>query len=143
GDVTPAPRAAQREPTVRGYQILGTLGRGGMGVVYKARQRDANRLVALKMILAAGDAGPEALARFRTEIEAVARLQHPHIVQVYEVGEWRAGDGSLPRPYFSMEFADDGSLAQKLSGTLLPFRQAAQLQAPTRAARIALNAATD
>src|SRR5439155_21947732 len=127
GDVTPAPRAAQREPTVRGYQILGTLGRGGMGVVYKARQRDANRSVALKMILGGEDAGPEALARFRTEIEAVARLQHPHVVQIYEVGEWQASDGSPPRPYFSMEFADDGSLAQKLCGTPLAFQRAAQL----------------
>jgi WD40 repeat protein len=106
---------------LRGYEILGKLGRGGMGVVYRARQRDANRIVALKMILAGGDAGPEVLARFHTEIEAVARLQHPHIVQIHEVGEQEG------RPYFSMEFADDGSLAQKLAGIPLPFRRAAQI----------------
>src|SRR5438132_10852904 len=126
-DTLESPQTDSCWPAVKGYEILGTLGRGGMGMVYKARQRDANRVVALKMILAGDDAGPEALARFRTEIEAVARLQHPHIVQIYEVGEWQAGDVSPPRPYFSMEFADDGSLAQKLCGTPLAIHRAAQL----------------
>ena len=80
-----------------------------------------SRLVALKMILAGQYAGPQELARFRSEAEAVARLQHPHIVQIYEVGEH---DG---QPYFSLEFVDGGSLAQKLDGTPLPPRQAARL----------------
>ena len=120
-------QAASHWPQVKGYEILSVLGRGGMGVVYRARQRDAKRLVALKMVLPGADAGSQALARFRTEIEAVARLQHPHIVPIYEVGEWRAGDVGLPMPYFSMEFTAGGSLAQKLSGTPLPFRRAAQL----------------
>jgi WD40 repeat protein len=92
-----------------------------MGVVYKARQVRLNRLVALKMILVAEHAGPQELARFQTEAEAVARLQHPNIIQIYEVGEQ---DG---RPFFSLEFAEGGSLAGKLDGTPLPARQAAHL----------------
>src|SRR5262249_17313798 len=67
---------------VPGYAIEGELGRGGMGVVYKARQVGLNRPCALKMILAGGHAGPDELARFKTEAEAIARLQHPNIVQV-------------------------------------------------------------
>jgi formylglycine-generating enzyme required for sulfatase activity len=72
---------------VPGYEILGILGHGGMGVVYRARQLKANRLVALKMIRAVEHASPEERLRFQIETEAVARLQHPHIVQLYAVGE--------------------------------------------------------
>src|SRR5207249_221500 len=75
------------EAVIAGYEMLGELGRGGMGVVYKARQLKANRLVALKMIKAGDEAALEELARFRTEAEAVARLQHPNIVQVFDVAE--------------------------------------------------------
>jgi WD40 repeat protein len=105
---------------VPGYEILGELGRGGMGVVYKARQIKADRLVALKMVLHAGHADAEALARFKTEAEAVARLTHPNIVQVYEVGEY---DGL---PFFSLEFCAGGSLDRRLKQPL-PAREAASL----------------
>src|SRR5947209_5547791 len=92
-----------------------------MGVVHKARQTKLGRLVALKMILAGGHASAEELARFRTEAEAVARLQHPNIVQIHEVGE---ADG---HPFCALEFVEGGNLAQRLAGAPLPHRQAAQL----------------
>jgi serine/threonine protein kinase len=106
---------------VPGYEVLGVLGRGGMGVVYRARQVGLDRLVALKMILAGEHAGPEERARFRTEAEAVARLQDPHIVQIFEVGEHEG------RPYLALEYADGGSLAPQVAGTPQPPRPAAQL----------------
>lgn len=105
---------------VPGYEILGELGRGGMGVVYKARHLKLQRLVALKMILAGSHAGSAELSRFRTEAEAIARLQHPNIVQVFEVAEHEG------KPYFSLEFCNGGSLAQKIDGTPLPPKEAAR-----------------
>jgi serine/threonine protein kinase len=119
--------AAPHWPTIAGYEILGELGRGAMGVVYKARQVKLQRLVALKTILAGAYAGEDHLRRFRTEAEAVARLRHPNIVHIYEVGEWRAGQGSPPMPFLSLEFCEAGSLAARLNGTPLPPREAAQL----------------
>jgi WD40 repeat protein len=103
------------------YELLEEVGRGGMGVVYKARQPGLNRLVALKMILAGGHAGARDLVRFRREAEAAARLQHPNIVQIHEVGEQ---DG---RPFLALEFVDGGNLAQRLARGPLPAREAAQL----------------
>ncbi len=102
------PTAAQAWPTIDGYEIEAVLGKGGMGIVYKARQKRLNRTVALKTVL--GGAETEELLRFLSEAEAVARLQHPHIVQIYEVNKH---DG---RPFFSMEFADEGTLSEKLKG---------------------------
>jgi tetratricopeptide (TPR) repeat protein len=110
-------------PSLPGYEILSELGRGGMGVVYQARQSKLNRLVALKMILSGAPAGPEELARFRKEAETLARLQHPNIVHVYEVGE-HAG-----RPYFVMELVEGGNLEKRLAGLPQPARDAAQLVA--------------
>ena len=107
--------------SVPGYEILGVLGRGGMGVVYKARHLALKRTVALKMVLAGGHAGPKELARFRLAAEAVARLQHPNIVQIHEVGE---AEG---HPYFALEFVDGGSLSSKLGGKPMPARAAAKL----------------
>jgi WD40 repeat protein len=104
-----------------GYVIEGELGRGGMGVVYRARQVNAGRVVALKVVRSGGHASPVELARFRTEAHAVARLQHPNVVPVFEVGEV----GGLP--FFSMEFCPGGNLAAKLGGDPLPPREAAAL----------------
>jgi tRNA A-37 threonylcarbamoyl transferase component Bud32 len=104
-----------------GYEILGELGRGGMGVVYKARQIKADRLVALKMILAGGHADDAERLRFRTEGEAVARLQHHGIVQVFEIGEYEG------RAFFSLEFCPGGSLDRTLAGNPLPPPRAAVL----------------
>ena len=113
--------AAAQPQGVPGYEILEPLGEGGMGVVYKARQVKLDRIVALKMIRDGGHARAEALARFRTEAEAIARLQHPNIVQVFEVGEH---DG---QPFLAMEFCPGGGLDRKLGRAALPPREAATL----------------
>ena len=115
------PTLAQDVPAIPGYQILGELGRGGMGVVYKARQLASGRLVAIKLIRDIALAGPAERARFRIEAQAAARMRHPNIVEVYEVAE-HAG-----RPYFAMELVEGGSLDKHLGGSPQPAAEAASL----------------
>jgi tRNA A-37 threonylcarbamoyl transferase component Bud32 len=119
-------------PKIPGYEIVGELGRGGMGVVYKARQTELGRIVALKMILSGVHAHEAEVERFRTEGRAIARLQHPNIVQIFEVGE----QGGLP--FFSLEFCDGGSLSNKLrTGPLLPNDAALLVEQLARAIHVA------
>jgi tetratricopeptide (TPR) repeat protein len=106
---------------IPGYELLGELGRGGMGVVYQARQLGLNRLVAVKMILGGLHVNPKVVARFRTEAEAVARLHHPNIVQIHAVGEQ---DGL---PYFVLELVPGTSLQKRLASQPLAAPQAARL----------------
>jgi serine/threonine protein kinase len=106
-------------PLIAGYEILKELGRGAMGVVYKARQVTLNRLVALKMVLSGQHASERELMRFHIEAEAVARLKHPNIVQIYEIGE------SEGRPFFSLEYVDGGILSDRIGTTPIAPRDAA------------------
>jgi WD40 repeat protein/serine/threonine protein kinase len=117
----PAAPDAPELPALAGYEILGELGRGGMGVVYKARHLALNREVALKMILAGAHAGAKDLERFRQEAEAVARLHHPNVVQIFDIGE------SEGRPYLVLEYVEEGSLVQRLRGDPQPIRPTVRL----------------
>ncbi len=134
-DAEPRVAGPERGPqavAVPGYDIECVLGRGGMGVVYKAIHLTLKRTVALKMVLAGGHAGPQERARFRLEAAAAARLQHPNIVQVFEVGEANG------HPYCALEFVEGGSLAGKIGGQPLPAREAAKLvEALARAMQLA------
>jgi hypothetical protein len=108
-------------PRLEDYEILEMLGSGGMGKVFKARQKSLKRLVALKVIHSGSNASPQEAERFRIEAEAVAGLQHPNIVQIHEVGRQ---DGC---PFLALEYVPGGSLEQRLRGGPLPPRQAAEL----------------
>ena len=110
GRTSPAPRE-RPIPSIDGYEILDELGRGGMGVVYRARQVLLNRSCVLKMILAGAHADSEAIVRFLAEAEAIARMQHPNVVQIRHIGE---ADGL---PFFELEYVEGGSLDRRLDGT--------------------------
>jgi eukaryotic-like serine/threonine-protein kinase len=108
-------------PQLAGFEILQEVGRGGTGIIYKARQRGLNRIVAIKMLQTGAKTSSTAMERLRAEAKAVARLQHPNIVQIYEVGEH---DG---QPFLALEFAAGGSLRDHLDGTPWSAREAAAL----------------
>jgi serine/threonine-protein kinase len=114
-------KARRPAPKIPGYEILSELGRGGMGVVYKALQIRLERLCALKMILGGAHATPEAAQRFLSEASAIAKVQHPNIVQIYHIGE---NDGL---PFFELEFVPGGSLEKALGGVPWQARRAAQI----------------
>ena len=117
-----SPAAAEASvPDVPGYEIARELGRGGMGVVYLARDRKLNRMVALKMVLAGAFASPEDRVRFLSEAQHAAALRHPTIVQVHEVGQVNG------LPYFTLEFVPGGTLSARLGGQPLPAAEAARL----------------
>jgi hypothetical protein len=130
GDATmsidPEARAAQQAfeadlPSLPGYDLIRELGRGGMGVVYLARHRELKRLVAVKMILAGFQSSRSTRERFHREAEAIARLQHPGIVQIHDLGEQEG------RPYFALEFVDGTNLADQVDGEPIAPRIAAGL----------------
>jgi eukaryotic-like serine/threonine-protein kinase len=120
-DEIPSERPGRVSPIIPGYQLECELGRGGMGVVYKARQVTLNRTVALKMILAGDHASPEAGVRFLAEAQVAAKLQHPGVVQVFHIAVHDR------HPYIEMEYVPGGSLADRLDGIPRPPRQAARL----------------
>lgn len=113
-------------PEIAGYDVIDVIGCGGMGVVYKARQRDLDRWVALKMLPAHARPHANDLARFRQEALAIARVQHPNIIQIHDIGEWQAPQGSY-LPYFCMEYAAGGSLDQILEHRPHPPQWAAEV----------------
>ena len=104
-----------------GYEILDELGRGGMGIVFKALDRRLNRVVAIKTVSENTFTAPAQLRRFLAEAEVIARLRHPNIIPIYAVGE---EDG---RPYFSLELAEGGNLSERLSMGPINCREAAHL----------------
>jgi WD40 repeat protein/tetratricopeptide (TPR) repeat protein len=121
-----APRAAARRPApvVPGFEVFGEVGRGAMGVVYHARRILLNRPCALKMVLAGDHATPEVAVRFLAEAESVARLRHPNVVQIYEIGEHEG------RVFLELEYVDGGSLEAWLDGVPWTPKEAAELVEP-------------
>jgi serine/threonine protein kinase len=114
-------------PRIPDYEVLQEVGHGGMGVVYQARDLRHKRVVALKLLRHGEQATAEQRARFRAEAEAIARLQHPHIVQVFHAGEWRSADGATPTPFYAMEYVAGGSLAGVARQGPLPPTEVARL----------------
>ncbi|NBS91107.1 serine/threonine protein kinase, partial [bacterium] len=116
-------QAGNVQPTIPGYTISGEIGRGGMGVVYKASQTTLNRPVAIKTLLSAGKLSADLKSRLRKEAEALGMMQHPNIIQVYDINEF---DGI---PYFVMELVNGASLEDMISGRLVQPKDAAKLVA--------------
>jgi len=124
--VPPTPAGAEL-PRIDGYEVLARLGQGGMGIVFRARHKSLDRLVALKMIRDGLLATPAHVARFQAEARAVARLQHPGIVQIFEIGEHADPVSRAIRPYFALELVEGGNLSQRLAGGPLEPAEAARL----------------
>jgi eukaryotic-like serine/threonine-protein kinase len=122
GETNPAVQAtAPGLMNVPGYEIMGEVGRGGMGIVYKAWHKEQKRFVAIKMILGEGTRDERKLRRFMTEARALAALAHPNIIQLYEVGE---AEGL---PFFSLEYCAGGSLSKKIAANPMQPRVAAEI----------------
>jgi WD40 repeat protein/serine/threonine protein kinase len=113
-------------PRIRGYDVLSVIGTGGMANVYKARHRELRRIVAIKTIRARVLTDREFIERFHAEAEAVARLQHPNIIQVFEVGTVEARPGETPGPFIALEFVEGGCLSTRLGSPQSP-RESAEL----------------
>jgi serine/threonine protein kinase/tetratricopeptide (TPR) repeat protein len=120
---TGAERSDEIRPCVTGYDVLGILGEGGMGIVYKAHQVRLDRFVALKMIRAGTGARHQDLARFEAEARAVAAIEHANIVRIFEIGEHEG------MPFCSLEYLPGGSLARKIDGKPRPVDEAASIVA--------------
>jgi WD40 repeat protein/serine/threonine protein kinase len=132
GDQGTEPVILPARSQVGDYEILAEVGRGGMGVVYKARHRRLHRLVALKMVLAGEFASPAQERRFRLEAELAARVQHPNIVQIHEIGSYQG------HPFLAMEWVEGGSLANRLDGrSWRPGEAASLLETLARAIHVA------
>lgn len=116
------------------YELLEEIGRGGMGVVYRARQISLDRIVALKMLLRGSLASESDLARFKAEAEAAGRANHPNIIEIYEIGEYQE------QPFFSMRFVDGETLSQRLQNGPIPARDAAEILLPIAQAVAAAHA---
>jgi serine/threonine protein kinase len=116
-------RPATLPESFDGYDILEVIGRGGMSVVYKARQVKLNRVVALKMLLAGAHASPKIIARLKAESETIAAIHHPNIVKIHDIGEHQGV------PYLCLEWIEGGSLADRLTGRAIPAQVAARLVA--------------
>src|SRR5262249_14690051 len=114
-------------PSLPGLELVEVVGSGGMGVVYKARQAALDRDVAVKLLRDASLGGSGQRERFVQEAGAVARLQHPHLVQVYEFGEVPSAAGTTSQPYLVLEYVPGGSLADLLHGSPRPPEEAARL----------------
>ncbi|MCE9531256.1 MAG: protein kinase [Planctomycetes bacterium] len=108
-------------PKIPGYQIIERIAVGGMGVVYKALQRGLERIVALKMVRGGRWVQEDELTRFKAEAQAIAGIEHPHIVRIHDFGEFEG------LPYFTMEYVDGGSLSQKIADKSMTFREIAEL----------------